>query len=239
MLTVDFNKLCLKDGARVLDIGCGSGRHAVAAASLGPFRVVAADTNLEDLGKARERLAQHRELTGPPPGSCRLLAADLKHLPFGADSFDLVICSEVLEHIPEHQAAMAELLRVLTPGGDLVVSVPRNFPERLCWALSRQYRNEEGGHVRIYRRRELLALLQSAGAQPWGRGFAHALHAPYWWLKCLLGLKRDQAPLVKLYHRFLIWDMMKRPRLTRTLEALLNPLIGKSLVLYLRKSEDA
>lgn len=120
-----------------------------------------------------------------------------------------------------------------------MVSVPRNFPERLCWALSRQYRNEEGGHVRIYRRRELLALLQSAGAQPWGRGFAHALHAPYWWLKCLLGLKRDQAPLVKLYHRFLIWDMMKRPRLTRTLEALLNPLIGKSLVLYLRKSDDA
>ena len=239
MLTVDFNKLRLKDGARVLDIGCGSGRHAAAAASLGPLRVVAADTNLEDLGKARERLAQHRELAGPLPGSCRLLAADINCLPFAAASFDLVICSEVLEHIPEHRAAMAELLRVLAPGGDLVVSVPRNLPERLCWALSRQYRSEEGGHVRIYRRRELLALLQSAGARPWGRGFAHALHAPYWWLKCLLGLERDQAPLVKLYHRFLVWDMMKRPRLTRTLESLLNPLIGKSLVLYLRKSKDA
>lgn len=239
MLTVDFDKLRLRPGARILDIGCGSGRHAAAAAGRGRVQVVAADSNPADLLQVRERLARDRVLAGPPPGRCRLLAADLIHLPFADAVFDLVICAEVLEHIPDHRAAMAELVRVLAPGGDLVVSVPRHLPERLCWALSAQYGREAGGHVRIYRRRELVALLEGAGARPWAQGFAHALHAPYWWLRCLLGPGREDNTLLRAYHRFLVWDLMQRPRLTRALEALLNPLIGKSLVVYLRKNEDA
>ena len=72
-----------------------------------------------------------------------------------------------------------------------------------------------------------------------GRDHAHGLHSPYWWIKCAVGVDRDQHPLVKAYHRVLVWDIMKKPLATRLAERALNPLIGKSLVLYLRKPEAA
>ena len=67
----------------------------------------------------------------------------------------------------------------------------------------------------------------------------HALHSPYWWLKCAVGVTDDANPVVKAYHRLLVWDMLTAPALTRTAERALDPLIGKSLVTYLRKPEPA
>ena len=64
---------------------------------------------------------------------------------------------------------------------------------------------------------------------------AHALHSPFWWLKCAVGVGRDQHPLVRTYHRLLVWDMMKAPAATRLTERALNPVIGKSVALYFRK----
>ena len=80
--------------------------------------------------------------------------------------------------------------------------------------------------------------METAGTTLWGRHYAHSLHTPYWWLKCLLGPAREDVGLVNLYHRFLVWDMMKRPWITRRLENLFNPLLGKSLVLYLKKEKN-
>jgi hypothetical protein len=51
----------------------------------------------------------------------------------------------------------------------------------------------------------------------------------------LLGVECDTVWPVRLYHRFLTWDMMQQPRLTRSLERLLDPVMGKSVVLYFRK----
>ena len=64
---------------------------------------------------------------------------------------------------------------------------------------------------------------------------AHSLHAPYWWLKCLVGPTRDDSLPVNLYHRFLTWDIMQKPKPTRLLDRIFNPLFGKSLVLYFEK----
>ena len=74
-----------------------------------------------------------------------------------------------------------------------------------------------------------------------GKAYAHGLHAPYWWIKCAVGVDNDQNPLVKAYHQVLVWDIMRTPRVstvTRLAERALNPLIGKSMVLYLRKPLD-
>ena len=65
---------------------------------------------------------------------------------------------------------------------------------------------------------------------------AHALHAPYWWLQCLFWKNRDTNWLIRQYHRFLVWDMMEQPAVTRALERALNPVLGKSIVMYFRKS---
>jgi hypothetical protein len=66
---------------------------------------------------------------------------------------------------------------------------------------------------------------------------AHALHVPYWWLKCLFWHSQTEPFILSWYHRFLVWDLMKRPWLTRAIEAVTNPWMGKSVVLYFDRSE--
>jgi SAM-dependent methyltransferase len=237
VLTVDFGRLGLRVGDRVLDLGCGGGRHAFEAHRRGAH-VVALDRNAGDTKDAAAMLRAMR-LAGEAPAQALGTAVngDALALPFADAAFDRVIAAEVLEHVPADAAALAELARVLRPGGTLAVTVPRWFPERVCWALADEYHapHVPGGHVRIYRRRQLAARMAAAGLTVTGSHHAHALHSPYWWLKCGVGLNRDDSRAVQAYHRFLVWDITSRPVLTRTLDRLFNPVLGKSLVLYARK----
>lgn len=232
MLTVDFNELKLCSGDVVLDAGCGTGRHLRGLAGIPGVRYFGIDTKQEDLDKAAASLA---EIPGVDAGNCQIKKADIRHLPFADDFFDCVICSEVLEHIPEHEQAIKELVRVLKSTGLLVISVPRYFPEKICWLLSRAYRNEEGGHVRIYKKEQIPKMLGKQGFNCWKINYKHALHVPYWWLKCLVGHKNEKNPLVNCYKKFLEWDIMKKPFWVRRLEEILNPLMGKSVVFYFKK----
>ncbi len=235
MITVDFTRLYLKPGARVLDAGCGAGRHLGEAFRRQGVHVVGIDRKYDDVIKARNLLRCMEQEGEGGQGSWGISVADLTTLPFAEHSFDLVICSEVLEHIPDDSDAIDEIIRVLKPGEHAVVSVPRFFPEKICWLISKPYRNEPGGHIRIYRKQQLIGKLEKAGLTCVSTGWAHALHSPYWWLKCICGLNNEEAWPVKLYHKFLVWDIMKRPWLTRTMERLLNPVLAKSCVLYLIK----
>jgi len=238
MITVDFQRLCIKPGYKILDIGCGSGRHVCEASRFNQVVSIGADIDPQEVAQARQRLTWHQEM-GECQGEWGTCVTDITHLPFQADSFDLVICSEILEHVHDQGIAVNEIIRVLKPNKNLVVSVPRYLPERICWALSKEYHTTESGHIRIYKKRTLLDILEGAGVQRWKHHYAHSLHTPYWWLKCLRGVKRNDSILTNLYHRFLVWDMMQKPWITRFLENLLNPIMGKSLVLYLRKGQRA
>ena len=230
MLTVDFDRFPVGPGDRVLDLGCGGGRHAAEACRRGAT-VVALDMSAPDLKEARDRLSE----VDPEGTRGVAVRGDALRLPFADATFDRIIIAEVLEHIPADEAAMTELARVVRPGGLVAVTVPRWGPEKVCWALSDAYHEVEGGHVRIYRSRQLRTRLAAVGLQLLDRHHAHALHAPYWWLRCVVGVHDDGHRATKLYHRLLVWDMMSAPRTTRTAERALNPLIGKSLVCYLRK----
>jgi SAM-dependent methyltransferase len=235
VLTVDFARLAVRPGDRVLDLGCGAGRHTFEALRRGAA-VVAVDLDERALG-AVAVFADALRLEGEvgPRASCACVRADALSLPFGDATFNHVIVSEVLEHIPDDVSAMREIERVLKPGGTAAVTVPRYWPEAVCWALSREYHSNEGGHVRIYRAPELEAKLRATGLRPRGVEYAHALHSPYWWIKCAVGVRRERALLPRAYHRFLVWDLEKNPAPTRLLERSLNPLMGKSLVVYAGK----
>lgn len=234
MITVDFARLDIRPGHKILDIGSGPGRHTGAAARLSGVTAIGADVSFPDITEAKRRL-QYQENLGECRGRWALLTTNILHLPFDNNTFDRVICAEVLEHIADHQGAASELVRVLKPGGTLAVSVPRYLPERICWLLSDEYVNADNGHVRIYTKKQLKMLFEKKGATLWTYHHAHSLHCPYWWLKCLAGPSRQDCRIVNLYHRFLVWDLMKTPALTQWLDHLLNPLMGKSLVCYLRK----
>ena len=238
MLTAQYERLGLLPEDKVLDLGCGFGRHAFEAARRGAS-VVALDAGTDEvLGVAATfaAMVEAGELAGDSLHA-NVVQGDALKLPFPDATFDRVICSEVLEHIPDDVAAMGELTRVLRPGGTMAITVPRFAPELVNWALSDEYHNVPGGHIRIYRRSVLEERLASTGMVVTGHHYAHGLHSPYWWLKCLVGTTNDEHRLVKLYHRLLVWDIMKKPRTTRYAERVLSPLMGKSIVLYLRKPQ--
>ncbi len=236
MITIDIKRLNIRKGFKILDIGCGDGRHTGAVYELDGVTAIGADINFNDLTKAGERLRFHDEIGACGDGSWSFTVSDITRLPFKDNEFDLVICSEVLEHVPEEKKAIREIIRVLKPGCNLAVSVPRYVPEKICWLLSEEYHSVEHGHIRIYKTRELVRRLEKEGVKKWGGHFAHSLHAPYWWLKCLVGPSREDSLPVNLYHRFLTWDIMNKPFITALIDRLLNPFIGKSVVIYLKKT---
>lgn len=239
MLTVDFVRLGLRPSQALLDVGCGSGRHTFEALTRGA-RVLSVDLDGAVLKDVVAMSAALRLEGGFRPGTESWCTnGDVTRLPIAGATFDKVIASEVLEHVADDRGALKELARVIKPGGTLVCTVPRSWPERICWRLSEEYHAVAGGHVRIYRRADLEEKLATAGFVILGHHHAHALHAPYWWLKCLAGPANEDAPIVRRYHRMLVWDIEKRPLFTRALEQILNPVMGKSLVVYARRMEEA
>ncbi len=255
MLTVDFDRLGIREGERVLDIGCGFGRHAYEAARLGA-NVAACDMSLSELKEVRSTAFAISKNSPQPSrdnkkeGSIFCTAGDITSLPFSDGAFDRIIASEVLEHITDDVQAMRELYRVLDSDGTLAVTVPAYFSEKICWQLSGEYHAPKaaGGHVRVYTRNEIKNKLAGTGFLPRRRHHkAHALHSPFWWLRCLAGPNRETTDnrLVDAYHRFLCWQLMQNGRKQRRLsgqavrlvEGALNPVLGKSLVVYAEKRD--
>lgn len=241
MLTVDPELLAVPEtGGTMLDIGCGEGRHSLGLTAQMPLQAWGVDLSEESLRTAHQRYqtdfhAQAQGDDGQP--LCRFAVADAAHLPFADESFDLVVCSEVLEHLPDYQPALAEMRRVLKPTGVLAITVPRFYPEWICWKLSAEYPHQPGGHVRIFTTSWLKRDVCAQGFNCYARHWAHGLHSPWWWLQCLLWKNKDRSRLVRWYHRFLVWDLMKKPLLTRVMEAVAAPLMGKSVALYFRRDD--
>jgi len=238
VLTVDFDRLGLRPGERVLDLGCGAGRHAFEMYRRGAD-VIAFDQDADELSTVREWFGAMKEAGEVPDGAeADTKEGDALALPFADGEFDRVVAAEILEHIPDDLSAIAELVRVTRPGGTVALTVPRWLPEAINWKLSDDYHNVPGGHIRIYTDKELAAKAEGAGLLLEGRGYAHGLHTPYWWIKCAVGVTNDDHPLAKAYQRLLVWEIMKQPAVLRYAGGVLDPLIGKSLVLYFRRPES-
>ena len=241
MLTVRFDRLGLRGGTMFLDAGAGFGRHAFEAARQGAT-VYALDWAQEEVAGTRATFGAMIE-AGEIPASTfgGALRGDARRLPFADGTFDAVVTSEVLEHIQDDVTAISELHRVLKPGGTLGVTVPTWWPEKINWMLSDEYHapKSPGGHVRIYSATELKAKLRSAGFDVFGSHHAHALHSPYWWLKCAYGLDNPDAAPVRRYHDFLCACIERNPAWARTAERALNPVLGKSLVVYAERVPPA
>lgn len=234
LLTVDLDRLGVGAGDQLLDVGCGEGRHCFGALERGA-RVVGLDLDLDSLRKGHGPLRARAQERG---GVGVMLRGDAFRLPFRDGAFDRAICSEVMEHVHDHPAAARELARVVRPGGTVAVTVPTATSEALYLRLGDDYFESPGGHIRIFRPRDLAAALRAAGLAPTGVGFAHGFHTPYWALRSVVGLPRsDRNPLVQAYRMFLIKATTSR-WLDRFEKRVLDRLCPKSLVLYARRTAE-
>jgi SAM-dependent methyltransferase len=238
MLTIRFDRLGVRQGDLVLDAGAGFGRHAFELARRGAD-VVALDYAADEVTATRGTFGAMVEAGEiPVERYVGVLQGDATRLPFADSSFDRVITSEVLEHIQHDVDAIGELARVLRPGGTFAATVPAWLPEKVNWMLSDEYHAPKaaGGHVRIYSATELRAKLRTAGLRVVGAHRAHALHSPYWWLRCAVGPRNEHHPLVRRYRQLLEWEITSRPAALQLVERVAAPALGKSYVVYAVKA---
>ena len=236
MITIEPELMSIKDKDVTLDAGCGNGRHSWEVYKKSHSSVVAFDIDMVCVKKNKYMLDSLKEQK-KIKSNYHLLIANVTRLPFKAGSFDKIICSEVLEHIPEDQIAVDELVRVLSKDGVIGISVPHYFAESICWKLSGDYYGFPGGHIRKYRTRQLLDLVDTAGLSVYTIRHKHALHSFYWILRCVFGIKKEKALIPSFYNRFLEWDLRANQRFFRWVEGLLNHLCPKSVAVYARKKE--
>ena len=230
LLTVDLERLDVRPGHRLLDAGCGEGRHCFGALERGA-RVVGLDLDYPSLRAAVGGLRQRAKDKG---SLGEMLQGDAFHLPFADGSFDRVICAEVMEHVHDYVGAARELARVVRPNGRIAVTIPTATSEQLYLRLGDHYFESPGGHIRIFRPRQLAEGLAEAGFATEGVGFAHAIHTPYWMLRSAVGLHdADAFRLVRMY-RWLLIRATASPFMAR-LEKVLDYILPKSLILYATK----
>ncbi len=164
-----LENLDLSAGQMVLDAGCGRGFYVKVLDKLGlRLKIFGVDLN-------EKYLKVGRQICG---SAVHLLRADIVALPFESRSFDRIIASEILEHIPDDNKALAELFRVLKPGGKMLLSVPnRKYPffwDPFNWVLERLFKTHVppdiwwlagiwADHRRLYPAKELETKLKKAG----------------------------------------------------------------------------
>lgn len=232
--TVDLDLLGLERGERILDVGCGSGRH-VLAASRRDCHAVGVELGAEDFRTVKVYLYL---LAGEGGLRARvnLLVASGERLPFADGSFDRVVCTEVLEHVPNDRLLVDEFVRVLRPGGTIAVSVPDTYAEAITWWLLalQRFRLEE--HLRIYRRRQVVDLLKAVGLQIYARRYRHSLESLRW---LLIWMSVEDGGAVKrisdTWEDFLTDRTVEDSAVLRFIDDIGNHVLPKSMVLYARK----
>jgi ubiquinone/menaquinone biosynthesis C-methylase UbiE len=113
--------LDIQPGDYILDMGCGEGFYSMIFDQLYDCKVMAVDYDDGIMGLAKGWLKDSKKITFEKGDICNLRFAD--------NTFDKIVCTEVLEHIVDHEKATSELYRVLKPGGTLAVTVPnKNYP---------------------------------------------------------------------------------------------------------------
>jgi SAM-dependent methyltransferase len=229
MLTVDCDRLAVKTGDIVLDAGCGFGRHSMELISRGAV-VYCMDMDIESLRKTSFSMGLMKKSLKGEDARYLVHSGDALNLPFKDESFDRVICSEVMEHVRDDEMACGELARVLKTNGRIAITVPTVFSEAIYDALTYEYFTSPGGHIRKYFPKDLAALMTRHGLVIYGIGFKHSFHTIWWLIRSVVGLHLADHPFTRAYHTFLHMGLYSR--VMRRAESFFNYFFSKSLVLY-------
>ena len=233
MLTFNFKKYNLNHNGSMLDVGCGEGRHIFGIMQEYPMmKCVGLDMDDDSLKKAEEGYSYFESISEV---GAEFIKGSAYSLPLQDNTFDLIVCSEVLEHLHEYNDAVIEINRVLKPGGKFFASVPAFWPEKICWYLSKEYQNQPGGHLRIFDQKKLIHEIEDRGFKFLSSEKFHSIHSPYWWLRCFFWKSQEKNLLVKVYKKILERHILKKPRIIDNIDKLMNPIMGKSFSMYFKK----
>ena len=233
MLTFKLTKYNLNESGTMLDVGCGEGRHIFGIMQNYPeMKCIGLDMDDDSLVKAEEGYEFFESISN---AGAEFLKGSAYSLPFQNNSLDLIVCSEVLEHLHQYNDAVKEIHRVLKPGGKFYASVPASWPEKICWALSKDYQNQPGGHLRIFNQSKLVSEISEVGFTFLSSDRFHSIHAPYWWIRCFFWNTQDSNIIVKLYKKILERHILKKPFFLDCIDKIFNPFMGKSFSMYFEK----
>ena len=233
MLTFNLTKYELNESGIMLDVGCGEGRHIFGIMQEHPeMKCIGLDMDNDSLHKAEEGYEYFKSISNV---GAEFLKGSAYSLPFLDNSLDLVVCSEVLEHLHQYNDAVKEIHRVLKPGGKFYASVPASWPEKICWALSKDYQNQPGGHLRIFNQSGLVSEIEESGFKFLSSDRFHSIHAPYWWLRCFFWNTQDSNFVVNGYKKMLERHILKKPFFLDFIDKIFNPFLGKSFSMYFEK----
>ena len=231
MDTFEFSKLNLKKIRKIIDVGCGNGRHLKSLSFvLHNAEVIGIDHSKDEINKLKDEFTN---FSCKNHNSYEFLHHDIRDIPIKDSSQDLVICSEVLEHVPNYEAVLAECYRVLKPAGVLLISVPTYTPEKLCWLFSKKYRQTPGGHIRIFKKAQLMESFNKLKLNLFNYHRQHSFHSIYWILRSKNNM--EESDFLKSFHGLLVKQMFGQAQTSAFIEKMLNPLFGKSECFYLTK----
>jgi SAM-dependent methyltransferase len=156
----------ISPGQTVIDVGCGDSGFIGFVAQQGP-EVILVDQDAARLASAEARVR------ASPARACRAIQSDCDPIPLPDDAGDLVICSEVLEHVPDPVKFLQEVIRLARPGAQLLISVPDARSEQFVSTTAPPQYFQEPNHVRVYTAQAFEALIPDSalaiGAGPPGR----------------------------------------------------------------------
>jgi len=233
MLTVDFDLLAVQDNNIALDAGCGLGRHSFEFVSRGA-NVFSMDMDMDCVRRTRFTLVYMRD-NGQAKHDThfQVLVGNALKLPFRDNTFDRVICAEVMEHVPDDNQACHELARVLKPGGLIAITVPTYISEMIYDILTYEYFTSPGGHIRKYVPKKLAAIMENNGLKIYAVDFRHSFHTIYWLIRCVVGLHLEDQLMTRHYRNFLTRTLFSP--FMQKVERFFDNFFPKSIILYAQK----
>ena len=231
METFNFKHINLKKVKNMVDVGCGNGRHLKSLGfKLNEAKIIGIDQSFDEINSLKREFDNH---ICKNQNNYIFLNEDVRYIALPNNSQDLVICSEVLEHVPNFEKVLKECHRILKPGAVLLISVPTYFPESLCWKCSKKYMQTPGGHIRIFKNSFLLEEFSKLKLTLFKHHREHAMHSLYWIFKARNNM--EDSEFLRSFHALLVKQMFGQAKFSYTLEKILNPFFGKSECYYLRK----
>ncbi len=220
------------DGCSVLDIGCGTVPHSAFFADR-PVAITLADVLPEAVSESAGRVTAAGELA-----TVQQLVTDADPLPLPDHSIDRVIATEVLEHVADPRAFMAELVRVGKPGARYLISVPDWRSEELQRPFAAPEHFQEPNHIRVFGPGEFEALLVDAGLtieHVQFDGFFHSLWWFFFWIGAQPQIAPPWHPVIESWMQ--TWQLLLDTDRGAELKVALDRALPKSQVVVARKPE--